>query len=167
LWEIWNGIQFCGRSGGRHELDIAVVPGEVAGDLRTTGGAPFGRPRVAIECKDVGQPGSPDETRAFLARLYDLTILQTHQAYLGRPAPLQGIYPGNLAGQTFHSARMTYRAENHHTMNVLARRTGFSEGTAAMTAYYAIEPHGYITAGSAESNALLNGIAQWVYSRCQ
>src|SRR5262249_31346948 len=52
-WELWNGIQFEGRSGARHEIDIALVPYEVADYLRTHGGGvPFGRPRAAIECKD-------------------------------------------------------------------------------------------------------------------
>jgi len=61
---------------------------------------------------------------------------------------------------------MTYRRENHHTMNALARRTGFSSGAAALTAYYAIEPHGYITAGSEEANAFLSAVAEWIYTRC-
>ena len=47
--------------------------------LRLTGGVPFGRPPVAIECKDVG---SVDETRAFIVRLYDMTVLQGHQPHL-------------------------------------------------------------------------------------
>jgi hypothetical protein len=54
-WEIWNGIQFRGRSSGLHEIDIAVVPLEVGNALRQAGGTPQGRPRVAIECKDVGR----------------------------------------------------------------------------------------------------------------
>ena len=39
-WEIWNGIQFTGRSGGDHELDIAIVPRSVGVALRArpTGG---------------------------------------------------------------------------------------------------------------------------------
>lgn len=26
VWEIWNGVQFEGRSGAAHEFDIAIVP---------------------------------------------------------------------------------------------------------------------------------------------
>ncbi len=63
-WEVWNGIQFEGRSGATHEIDISVVPREVGMQLRQSGGLPFGRPRVAMECKDVGLPGSVDEMRA-------------------------------------------------------------------------------------------------------
>lgn len=44
-WELWNGIQFRGRSGADHEIDIALVPAAVGNALRATGGRPFGRPR--------------------------------------------------------------------------------------------------------------------------
>lgn len=39
-WEIWNGIKFIGRSGGAHEIDVAIVPREVGEELRAlpTGG---------------------------------------------------------------------------------------------------------------------------------
>ena len=76
IWEIWNGVQFQGRSDGLHELDIAIVPNAVGIALRAgfSGAYPIGKPRVAIECKDVGTAGSIDETRAFVARLYDLSL---------------------------------------------------------------------------------------------
>jgi hypothetical protein len=124
-WEIWNGIQFEGRSGATQEIDIAVVPQEVGTQLRLTRGLPFGRPRVAIECKDVGQPGSVDDMRAFVARLYDLSVLRWHQRYLPFPLPTQGIYPGSNVGNVFYAARATYWDENRHSFYVVARRTGF------------------------------------------
>jgi hypothetical protein len=165
-WEIWNGIQFEGRSGACHEIDIAVVPREVGTELRQGGGVPFGRPRVAIECKDVGQPGSVDEMRAFVARLYDLTLLKCHQPYLNRPIPTRAIYPGNFGGDSFYAARLKYWDENRHTFNAIARRTGFVVGAAAMTSYYSVEPHGLITAGSTESLALMDAVAQWIDDTC-
>ena len=70
-WEIWNGNQFAGRRSAAHEIDISIVPGSVETAIRATGGIPIGRPRVKIECKDVGTAGSLDEMRAFIARLYD------------------------------------------------------------------------------------------------
>src|SRR3569833_2860191 len=71
-WEIWNGILFQGRSGASHEIEVAIVPASVGQHLRARpgGGIPLGRPRVSIECKDVGSSGSVDEMRAFVARLY-------------------------------------------------------------------------------------------------
>lgn len=161
-WEIWNGIQFRGRSGAFHEIDISVVPREVGMQLRQTGGPPSGRPRVAIECKDVGQAGSVDEMRAFVARLYDLTLLRWHEPYLPFPAPLQAIYPGDFGGNPFYAAQSTYRRENQVTFNAIARRTGFAFGAAAMTNYYSIEPHGFITATSIQAAALINDVAEWI-----
>jgi len=163
-WEMWNGIEFHGRSGATHEIDIAVVPRHVGAQLRVTGGFPFGRPRVAIECKDVGRAGGVDEMRAFVARLHDLTILQWHQPYLGFAPPTQGIYPGTLNG--FYAARTTYWQENRHTFNAVARRTGFASGAAALTGYYAIEPHGYITLGSAAAATLMDAVVEWVVTSC-
>jgi hypothetical protein len=165
-WEIWNGIQFEGRSGATHEIDIAIVPGQVGMQLRQTGGMPFGRPRVAIECKDVGQSGSVDEMRAFVARLYDVTVLQLHQPHLGFPPPTQGIYPGTAGATPFYAAQITYWDENRHTFNAIARRTGFAAGAAALTNYYAIEPHGYITLGSTEATALIDAVCQWIITYC-
>lgn len=165
-WEIWNGIPFVGRSGATHEIDISVVPRAVGTQLRQFGGMPFGRPRVAIECKDVGQAGSVDEMRAFVARLYDLTILQLHQPYLPFPAPTKGIYPGNFGGDPFYAARVTYWDENRHTFNAIARKKGFAAGAAAMTQYYAVEPHGFITAGSSEFSQFKDAVAQWIEDEC-
>jgi hypothetical protein len=164
-WELWNGIQFCGRSGAYHEIDIAVVPREVGQELRATGGWPFARPRVAIECKDVGTVGSIDETRAFVARLYDLTILQGHQRYIGYPQPTQAIYPGNFGGHPFYSAQQRYWEENRRTLNAIARRTAFAKGTASLTQYYAIEPHASIKKGSKEVDDLINAVADWIDGR--
>lgn len=170
VWEIWNGVQFTGRSGALHEIDIAVVPQEVGNELRRgtnwPTSYPVGRPRVAVECKDVGLPGTPDETRAFVARLYDLTILRAHQKYLGFPPPGQVIYPGNLSGRRFHTALQIYWQENRRTFDAIARRTGFSTGTAGMTRYYDIEPHGSITATSVQGNDFMDAIATWIVKHC-
>ena len=164
-WEIWNGIQFEGRSGAAHEIDIAVVPRAVGVELRQTGGLPFGRPRVAIECKDVGQPGTVDEMRAFVARLYDLSVLQGHRSYIPYPPPPQAIFPGTFV-DSFYAAQITYWNENRNTFSAIARRTGFSLGAAAMSGYYAIEPHGFITLGSNEAAGLVEAVCQWIATYC-
>jgi hypothetical protein len=165
-WEMWNGIQFQGRSGATHEIDIAVVPRAVGMQLRQSGGRPFGRPRVSIECKDVGQSGSVDEMRTFVARLYDLTVLQGHQAYIPYSAPTQAIYPGTNAGSGFYAARTTYWDENRNTFNAVARRTGFVAGATAMTQYYAVEPHDSISAASPQAAALMDAVSQWIATAC-
>src|SRR5205085_1491301 len=168
-WELWNGIQFRGRSGASHEIDIALVPREVASQLRTTGGIPFGRPRVSIECKDVINTGTVDEMRAFVARLYDLTILQVHLRYIQAqyPGPAMGIYPGSPTGDSFYSARGTFREENRfQTFNALARRSDFASGALGMTTYYGIEPHQSITLGSSEATTLIQAVCQWIENEC-
>lgn len=164
-WEIWNGVQFAGRSGATHEIDLAIVPTEVGRALRALpgGGVPTGRPRIAIECKDVGLPGSVDEMRTFVARLYDVTLLHAHHRHLGVPDPARALHPDSPSGPR-HRASLTYWIENRRTLNVIARRTGFVAGAAALTRYHAIEPHGFITAGSADTARLVDVIVDWIVS---
>ncbi len=50
---------------------------------------------------------------------------------------------------------MTYWNENRKSFNVVARRTGFVAGAAAMTSYFNVEPHGNIRVGSAQTIALV------------
>ena len=166
-WELLNGIQFKGRSTAGHEMDLAIVPESVARALRNspTGGPPQGRPRVSIECKDVGTNGSVDEMRAFIARLYDLTILCTHHPSLGIDGPPKAIHPNAPSSESIHRPALTYRVENGRTLNVLARRTGFVEGAAVLARYHAVKPHGGITAGSAASTKLMDDVADWIRGR--
>lgn len=162
VWELWNGIQFRGRSGGLHEIDISLVPGSVASSLRAVGGYPLGRPRVAIECKDYASASLPDEMRAFVARLYDLSLLQGHRSYLPNPsANTMAIYPGSL-DEPFYRAKQTYWDENRNSFNAIARRTGFSVGSQAMTAYYSIEPHSMIFLNSPGFTTLIQAVSQWI-----
>ena len=165
-WEMLNGIQFEGRSTAFHELDVAIVPESVAQALRNSpiGGYPQGRPRVSIECKDVGTDGNADEMRAFVARLYDLTILDAHHRHLVFTGPRKAIHPNAPAG-SIHDPVVTYWNENRRTLNVLARRTGFRKGAVALTGYYAVEPHQEITVGSTSSNKLMDVVADWIYGK--
>ena len=162
VWELWNGIQFRGRSGGLHEIDISLVPGPVATTLRVMGGYPLGRPRVAIECKDYATAGLPDEMRAFVARLYDLSLLQVHRSYLPNPsANTMAIYPG-CADEPFYRAKQKYWDENRNSFNAIARRTGFSVGSQAMTSYYSIEPHPTISLNSTGYVTFIQAVCQWI-----
>ena len=162
VWELWNGIQFRGRSGGLHEIDISLVPGPVASTLRATGGYPLGRPRIAIECKDYASAGSPDEMRAFVARLYDLSLLQGHRSYLPNPsANTMAIYPGS-PDEPFYRAKQKYWDENRNSFNAIARRTGFSVGSQAMTSYYSVEPHPSVSLNSTGYATLIQAVCQWI-----
>ncbi len=163
-WELHNGVQFVGRSGASHEIDLAIFPESVARTLRSSsnGGRPFGRPRIAIECKDVGTNGSVDEMRAFVARLYDLTILYVHHRHLEvhNVAP-RVIYPG-APDERIHRPTRSYRKENRRTLNVVARRTGFVKGSTALSGYHAVEPHAGIVVGSNFAKELIERIACWI-----
>ena len=165
-WELLNGVQFEGPSTAVHEMDLAIVSEPVASTLRKspTVGRPLGRPRVSIECKDVGTNGSVDEMRAFVARLYDLTILYAHHRYLGVAEARMAIHPGAPCGP-IHRPALTYWIENRRTLNVLAWRTGFVNGAATLTGYHAVEPHGGITVGSVSSTQLMDDVAEWIIGR--
>ena len=168
-WELLNGVQFRGRSSAFHEIDIALVPAAVASALRNSGGGrPLGRPRISIECKDVGTSGTVDEMRAFVARMYDLTILSSHHRYLvrnlGVAGPPSAIHPDPPPGPT-HPPVVTYWNENRRTFNVLARRTGFARGTAALAGYHAVAQHPGIRVGSASATQLMDDVADWIRRR--
>lgn len=75
-FELRCGLQWLGRSGAKHEIDVSVVPAEIGEAIsRHGGGYPHGLPIIAIECKDKGGIGPLDETRQKLARMYDLTLV--------------------------------------------------------------------------------------------
>lgn len=167
FWEIWNGIQFRGRSGGYHEVDVAIVPREVGLELRKKpgGGIPGGRPRVSIECKDVGSAGSPDEMRAFLARMYDLTILTWHVGKISHwPSPERNIYPGTL---TRHGPFASFWSGNRQTFNAIVRRTGFSLGALGLTPYYRVGPYGSVTASATPGySTFIRDVTDFIGQRC-
>lgn len=163
IWEIWNGVQFEGRSGSTHEIDLAIVPHQVGQALRgaAAGGVPVGRPKVSIECKDVANNGTPDEMRAFIARLYDLTLLTGHQFFLHKGLPQQSIYPNNPPSPQVNP-QDSYWKENRSTLNILARKSDFTQGAVAMTVYHSVRPYANILALSANATVLKNDIVDWI-----
>lgn len=162
-WEIWNGIQFRGRSGGLHEFDVSIVPWDLANDLRslTNGGFPFGKPNVAIECKDVAAPGSPDEMRALIARLYDVTLLEGH-TYLTGGGQVSQIYPEDCSNPGYLLAHKTFRVANRSTKSALVRTGTFSMGAISMTSHYGISPYAYVSPGSAGAATFFSEISNWI-----
>ena len=165
-WEIWNGIQFVGRSQGTHEIDLAVVPRVTGQALRAApaGGMPIGRPRISIECKDVKNAGSSDEMRAFIARLYDLTLLNVHQPHMPSVTPFRAIFPGNPT-DPLHVPATTYRDENLRTFNALVRQSGFSKGATALTAYHGIQPYQYVLPKTSGPSVLFSAVKNWCVTK--
>lgn len=161
-WEIWNGVEFEGRSGGHHEFDVAIVPQGLASAVRTTGGSPLGNGWVSIECKHVADAASPDEARALIARIYDTTILTGHCHHF-RPKYLPArIYPPDPALPGYGTSATTFRERNVAGYAALVRTTGFSTGAAALADGYFIIRHGSIAIGSAALSAFRSEIADWI-----
>lgn len=74
--ELRASVQWMGRSGAKHEIDVSLLPATIGEALRDNGGGyPHGLPIAAIECKDKGGVGPLDETRQTLARMYDLVLV--------------------------------------------------------------------------------------------
>lgn len=163
-WEIWNGVEFVGRSGGTHEIDIAIVPKELGDALRAepTASRPLGHGWVSIECKDVQAAGTPDEMRAFISRIYDTTLLQAHRPHIGANGSTRRVYPINARRPGFGSGRVTYFQENRTTFGAIARATGFSRGTAALSTYYHVNRFQNLTVGSPEILDFRTELADWL-----
>lgn len=163
-WEIWNGVEFVGRSGSTHEFDLAIVPKKLGDLLRAepNGGRPFGHGWILIECKDVVSNGTSDEMRAFLARIYDTTLLRGHAQYLGATPPLGRIYALDPSQTGFGEMSDTYRTENRTVYHGIARRTGFMNGTVGMSDYYFIRRFEKIDVGSQGLGKLKIEICDWI-----
>jgi hypothetical protein len=73
--ELHGSLQWKGRSGATHELDVSMLPQSIAAPLRTSGGHPRGLPIAAYECKDKTNSATPDEMRQTVARLFDLALV--------------------------------------------------------------------------------------------
>jgi len=77
--ELRGGVQWMGRSGAKHEIDVSAIPAAIGEAIRNNGGGyPHGLPIIGIECKDRGGFGPLDETRQTLARMYDLVLVTRH-----------------------------------------------------------------------------------------
>lgn len=165
-WEIWNGVQFVGRSGGRHEFDISIVPKRLGDALRNSpsGGRPFGHGWLSLECKDTETNGSLDEMRAFVARIYDTTLLHWHASHIGAAAPLCKVYSMNAANAGFGRANQSFRAANQHIFQGIARRTGFTKGTGLLSMYYFVRCFDNLSVGSANLADFLAESCDWIDS---
>lgn len=135
--ELHGSVQWQGRSGARHEVDVSVLPTTIGEALRLNGGGyPHGLPIVAVECKDKGGKGNLDETRQTLARMYDLVLVT-------RPAP-------GWSCRIFE--RRTYSSWGHRSSTYLGffekgtfgivRAGSFQSGAGALAMHYRIGHYG-------------------------
>ena len=99
--------------------------------------------------------------RAFVARLYDVTLLRSHHPYLPLPSPARVIHP-DAPPDSVNLATGTYFAENRRTFNVLARRTWFVMGAIVLSGYHVVAPYGGIAVGSVSAAELMDDVADWI-----
>ena len=100
--------------------------------------------------------------RAFLARVYDTTLLNAHAKYLGAGGNLRRIHPLDPTQSGFGSASGTYRDENTTVYHGIVRRTGFSQGTLRMSDYYFIRRFDNVSVGTLNLQEFGNELADWI-----
>ncbi len=131
--ELHGGIQWRGRSFARHECDISMLPATIGDAIRKSGGGyPRGLPIVAIECKDKGASGSPDEMRETVARLFDLACISQNND--GHP---HRIFTESLSAGWGWRASM-YRPFFAQGQFGIVRATGFGLGARQLSEHYNI-----------------------------
>lgn len=147
--ELHGSVQWQGRSGARHEIDVSVLPAAIGEALRVNGGGyPHGLPIVAVECKDKGGKGNLDETRQALARMYDLVLVT-------RPAPG---WSCRIFERRTHSSwgrrSSTYLGSFVKGIFAVVRAGSFQSGAGTLAMHYGIGHHGDVYTDPAAINRL-------------
>jgi hypothetical protein len=159
-WEVWNGVQFIGRSGARHEFDVSIVPHSLGDAMRAlpTPRSPVGHGLVSIECKQVEVSGSLDEVRAFVARVYDTTILSGHR--LGFPGAGRRIYASPSAG--FGTSLGTFREDNLSSFGAIVRASGFTSGADILASAYFVSQYASMRVGGPSLTDFRMDTVSWI-----
>jgi hypothetical protein len=132
--ELHGSLQWIGRSGASHEWDVSVLPAQICEALRAGGGGyPSGLPVAAYECKDKTSPGTPDEMRQTLARLFDLAFVS--QTSIGGNARI--FESKNLARWGRRSSR--YRSFFALGAFGIARVASFQKGASKIGDHFQID----------------------------
>lgn len=148
--ELHGSLQWQGRSGATHEIDVSVLPASLGEALRAgTGGLPRGLPIAAVECKDKDSAGSPDEMRQTLARMFDLALVTKprHGIPCRTYEPLTNLTWGRRSG--------TYRDFFGKGTFAIARAGKFSRGARRLAIHYHIKQIGEIYAVRGRAMRLL------------
>ncbi|PUB10735.1 hypothetical protein [Yoonia sediminilitoris] len=148
--ELHHGLQHKGRSGARHEWDIALLPTEIPQGIRATNAQyPRGLPFLGIECKDKLRSGNSDEMRQTLARMFDLAhVTQLRGSVTHRMMDEHG---------TAGTGRRwpTYLENYSHGAFGVVHVGGFQLGPRDMSDHYKIQRFGHVTtSNTATRNAL-------------
>lgn len=131
--EMHGSLQWKGRSGAKHEIDVSVLPAAIARAIRGNGGGyPRGLPIVAVECKDRRGDGDLDETRAKLARMYDLAHVITPNSRVSFR-----ICEDN-SNTSWGNSSLRYRNLYGKGVFAIARSGFFQSGARILARYYRI-----------------------------
>ena len=138
-FELRGSLQWKGRSGATHEIDISMLPASIGEAIRNNGGGyPHGLPIIGVECKDKGGFGPLDETREALARMYDLVLVTQ---------PISGwscrIFETNTHTQWGRKSSR-YIAFFKKGLFAIVRAGQFQSGAATLAGHYSIGHYGKI-----------------------
>lgn len=132
-FELHGSLQFVGRSHGRHEIDLSIIPAHIGAAIRAHGGGrPVGLPVAGVECKHHVSDGTIGEMREKVARLFDLTFLS--QAY-----PANGVqlfWPRNAPLAVWGWRSNAYRTMFGRGLFGIARSSEFQSGAKALSDYF-------------------------------
>ncbi|MFZ4689437.1 MAG: hypothetical protein ACOYLS_09380, partial [Polymorphobacter sp.] len=147
--ELHGSLQWKGRSNAKHEIDVSVLPAQIAEAIRNNGGGyPRGLPIVAVECKDKGGFGPLDETRQTLARMYDLALVT--QPVSGWSCRIYETATHTTWGQK-SSKYLSFFAKGTFA---IVRAGKFQSGAATLASHYSIGHLSDIYAGTSAIAAL-------------
>jgi hypothetical protein len=160
-FEIHANIEYRGRSGETHEIDLGFIQSSVAARLRavTGGGRPTGRPRVALECKFKPGTGSKDEARQTVARLFDLHFLAGHQYPSSGSRP--SVWPEASIQYGTDRRKIYYQQSFRNCFNAICRLGGVSQNTGAYLNFNGVVPYRDLRPGNPATDVFLDELEQF------
>lgn len=169
--EIHTSIEFEGRSGSLHEIDVSIIPASIANDIRTNNirnnnprysGYPHGAPKIAIECKDKKSNGSKDEARTFMARLYDIHFLEVHHQPRGHQGLKNRIYASPLGGQAFGGRNTTYHKSFNNSYNAMCHSGIVVQEAINYLDFYDVKSHQQLIPGLNSINNFITQVVNYI-----
>lgn len=155
-FELRGSVEWKGRSGATHEIDISLAPGVACEALRNgSGGFLQGLPILAIECKDKTSVGTLDEMRQTLARMFDLALVTQPKS----PSSCR-IYE-DVTNTKWGKRSSTYLAYFNRGVFAVVRAGSFQSGAATLGEHYQIKKYGLIYA---PKNLALQALCQHLRS---
>ncbi|WP_323659046.1 hypothetical protein [Pectobacterium versatile] len=164
--EIQISIEYEGRSGSLHEIDVSIIPSLIANDIRTNNhtctGYPFGAPKLAIECKDKKNKGSKDEARNFLARLYDIHLLAGHPVTGGGMGVISRIYSSRNIGVDYGARHYTYKKSFSESYNVMCHSGRVVPEAIRYLYFFQVNTHQQLIPGSNNANNFIKEVVDYI-----